>query len=84
MDTPSHGGIHPRSKIHVGNRLGTAAYNTIYGGKKAFTGPTLAGCGVAAGSKTLTVEFDLKLLAGNSANDAEFSIENGEKHVQHT
>jgi hypothetical protein len=67
MDTPSHGGIHPRSKIHVGNRLGTAAYNTIYGGKKAATGPTLAACELSSGSgsKTLKVSFNSTLLAGD-------------------
>ena len=27
------GGIHPRSKKPVGDRLGTAAFNTVYGGK---------------------------------------------------
>ena len=66
MDTPSHGAIHPRSKIHVGNRLGIAAYNTIYNkGKKAFTGPTLAGCKLASGSKTLNIVFNTTLLAGD-------------------
>ena len=25
---------------YVGDRLGSAAYNTVYGGKKAYTGPT--------------------------------------------
>ena len=38
------GGIHPRSKKPVGDRLGRAMVNTVYGGTAAFTGPTLAGC----------------------------------------
>ena len=32
------------SKKPVGDRLGMAAFNTVYGGKKAYTGPALAGC----------------------------------------
>jgi hypothetical protein len=34
-------GIHPRDKRPVGDRLGQAAYNLVYGGKGAVTGPTL-------------------------------------------
>lgn len=63
-DTPTKGGIHPRSKKQVGDRLGTAAYGTVYDGKKAFTGPTLAGCALAA--KTLTIKFNDSLLRGDS------------------
>lgn len=55
--TPEYmGGIHPRSKKPVGDRLGTAAYNTVYKGKGAYTGPTLAGCSLDATS--LIVQFD--------------------------
>ena len=76
MDTPSHGGIHPRSKIHVGNRLGTAAYNTIYGtiygGNKAHTGPTLSGCALASGSKSLAIAFNTTLLAGDKVQVKKF------------
>eukprot|EP00041_Stephanoeca_diplocostata_P010993 m.177446 g.177446 ORF g.177446 m.177446 type:complete len:685 (-) comp18367_c0_seq2:175-2229(-) len=62
-NTQSHGSIHPRSKKQVGDRLGTAAYNTVYGGTKAYTGPTLAGCTVSA--TTLTIAFDASLLRGD-------------------
>ena len=62
--TPTKGGIHPRSKKYVGDRLGSAAYNTVYGGKGAFTGPTLAGCALTA--KTLTLKFNVSLLRGDS------------------
>ena len=48
------GGIHPRSKKPLGDRLGTAAYNTVYGGMKAYTGPTLASCTLAGGDGTNT------------------------------
>ena len=49
--TPEYmGGIHPRSKKPLGDRLGTAAYNTVYGGKKGYTGPTLSGCTLSSAS----------------------------------
>ena len=74
--TPQYmGGIHPRSKKQVGERLGTAAFNTVYGGNGPHTGPTLAGCSVTeAGSSTgavstgsfITVEFNKTLLAGST------------------
>lgn len=59
-------GIHPRSKLQVGERLGRAAYNSVpaYGGTGAFTGPTLAGCTVAGA--TLTVRFNATLLRGDT------------------
>jgi hypothetical protein len=58
------GGIHPRWKKPVGDRLGTAAFNTVYGGTKAYTGPTLAGCAYA--DKKLTIEFNSSLLRGDT------------------
>jgi hypothetical protein len=67
------GGIHPRSKIQVGDRLATAYYNSLAGGKDAFTGPTLSGCsiakandGAAAAADTLHISFNTSLLAGDS------------------
>ena len=57
-----------RSKKQVGDRLGTAAYNTVYGGRGSYTGPTLAGCAVSgtAGNvvapHTLTIQFNTTLL----------------------
>ena len=63
-DTPvAMGGIHPRSKKFVGDRLGTAAFNTVYGGKGAATGPTLSSCSLSGGK--LTVRFNASLLAGD-------------------
>ncbi len=62
--TPSLGGIHPRSKAHVGNRLGRAAFNSVYGGSGSVTGPTLASCAVAG--TQLTIEFNRTLLRGDS------------------
>lgn len=58
------GGIHPRSKKPVGERLARGAFNTAYGGTGSVTGPTLANCTVAASS--LTVEFDKSLLRGDT------------------
>ena len=59
-----HGMADPRWKKPVGDRLGTAAYNTVYGGKKAYTGPTLSGCAYEAGK--LTIEFNSTLLRGDT------------------
>lgn len=56
------GGIHPRSKKPVGDRLGQAAYNLVYGGKGAVTGPTLSGCSLDGGK--LTIKFNSTLLSG--------------------
>ena len=65
LDTPFRmGGIHPRSKTQVGERLATAYYNTIGGGKGAFTGPTLAGCSAAADE--LHITFNASLLVGDT------------------
>lgn len=58
------GGIHPRSKKPVGERLARGAYNTVYGGTGSITGPTLAGCAVAGAS--LAIEFDTSLLRGDT------------------
>lgn len=62
-DTESKGAIHPRSKKHVGDRLGTAAFNTVYGGTKAFTGPTLEGCSLR--DDWLEIRFNSTLLRGD-------------------
>eukprot|EP01052_Picozoa_sp_SAG31_P009019 SAG31_NODE_466_length_15291_cov_7.540066_4_plen_156_part_00 len=35
-----------------------AAYNTIYGGKKAYTGPTLAGCTLSDAVDSLIIDFN--------------------------
>ena len=57
------GGIHPRSKIQVGQRLGTAYHNSIAGGNAAFTGPTLSSCAVS--SDFLHITFNESLLLGD-------------------
>jgi hypothetical protein len=54
------GGIHPRLKRPVGERLAKAAYNQVYGGSAASTGPTISGCKLS--SSKLTLSFDPKLL----------------------
>mmetsp|Transcript_25441 Transcript_25441/g.76691 ORF Transcript_25441/g.76691 Transcript_25441/m.76691 type:complete len:695 (-) Transcript_25441:14-2098(-) len=61
--TPTEGGIHPRSKRPVGDRLAPGAFNLGYGGAGAATGPTLSGCTVE--SKSLTIDFNTTLLAGD-------------------
>ena len=66
--TPEYmGGIHPRSKKPVGDRLGTAAYNTVYNGTGAYTGPTLAGCSLDAQARSLVIEFDTARSRSGSA-----------------
>eukprot|EP00041_Stephanoeca_diplocostata_P008440 m.125345 g.125345 ORF g.125345 m.125345 type:complete len:736 (-) comp17323_c0_seq1:544-2751(-) len=57
------GGLHPRSKRPVGQRLARAAFNTVYGGTAAYTGPVLAGCTLSA--STLTIAFNTSLLRGD-------------------
>jgi len=61
--TISQGAIHPRSKKQVGDRLGTAAFNTVYGGTGAFTGPTLQGCTLY--KDFLEIHFNSTLLQGD-------------------
>jgi len=60
--TPTEGGIHPRSKREVGERLAVAAYNSVYGGTDAVTGPTLSSCTID--STALTIDFNVTLLGG--------------------
>ena len=62
----------------MGARLAKAAFNTIFGGKAPYTGPTLAGCTYGSGSDggnrsgnaaaagaTLTIQFDEAMLRGD-------------------
>eukprot|EP00038_Savillea_parva_P003966 m.132517 g.132517 ORF g.132517 m.132517 type:complete len:295 (+) comp11335_c0_seq3:1-885(+) len=58
------GGIHPRFKLEVGRRLAVAAYNLLFGGQAAHTGPTISGC--TASGTTITVQFNSTLLNGDS------------------
>eukprot|EP01079_Euglenida_sp_SAG-EU17-18_P002619 gene2619-3312_t len=57
------GGLHPRSKRPVGQRLATAAANLVYGGKGAYTGPTLSGC--TQSQTSLQLDFAKDLLRGD-------------------
>lgn len=66
------GGIHPRWKRPVGDRLGTAAYNTVYGGTKAYTGPTLSSCSHSGSGKSLTIDFNTSLLRGDEVTVGKF------------
>jgi hypothetical protein len=61
---PVMGGIHPRSKKPVGERLARGALNTVYGGTGSITGPTLASCAVV--DTTLAIAFDGGLLRGDT------------------
>jgi sialate O-acetylesterase len=62
--TPDRGGIHPRNKKLVGDRLGTAAFNTVYGGTGPITGPTLLSCSLDENS--LWIRFHPELLRSDS------------------
>ena len=64
LDTPFRmGGIHPRSKFQVGDRLATAYYNSIAGGTGASSGPTLSTCSLDADE--LHISFNTTLLQGD-------------------
>jgi hypothetical protein len=59
--------VHPRLKKPIGQRLAAFAINSVYGGTHAVTGPTIAGCTLAAGpagtnTSTLMVAFNTALL----------------------
>ena len=60
------GPIHPRDKKPVGFRLAQSAGITVYGLPGAFTGPTISGCRVNAGSNTVTVTFNAQLLGADA------------------
>ena len=59
--TATKGGIHPRSKSPVGERLATSAFNQFYGGKGANTGPTLSGCAIDTSTTTTSTTTTAKL-----------------------
>lgn len=65
-DTTSLGGIHPRDKKPVGERLARGALVAAYGATGAATGPTLAGCSVSADGSSLTVRFNATLMRGDT------------------
>ena len=65
--TPSFmGGIHPRIKPPVGQRLVQAYINLFLGGDAPFTGPTISGCTVDAGAGTIVVTYNASLLRGET------------------
>ncbi|CAB9528805.1 Sialate O-acetylesterase [Seminavis robusta] len=60
------GNIHPRSKQPVGERLAKAAYNLVYGGDGAVTGPTLQGCSLLGNrDDRLEIRFNSTLMKGD-------------------
>ena len=62
------GGVHPSTKIHVGERLAQAAWSLHYMHPEVpFTGPVVSACGLEksaefSGATTLRVEFNTTLL----------------------
>jgi len=56
------GGLHPRAKRQVGERLAAAAAAHLYGVKRAAAGPTLSGCAVRG--RRLVLRFNSSLLRG--------------------
>ena len=58
------GGIHPRIKKPVGERLAIAAMGVAYGAPGAVSGPTISGCDVHGTS--LTIRYNASLLAGGA------------------
>lgn len=69
--------LHPRNKKQVGDRLGIAAYNLVYEGTEAYTGPTLQGCSVlehaSPKKRILEVRFNSTLLKGDSVSVIPYS-----------
>ena len=65
------GGLHPRLKSPLAKRLAQSYFNFKMGGTGALTGPTIAGCRVAAGTGTTqvaTVTYDTALLRGDTVS----------------
>jgi len=64
--SPKKSDLHPRNKKTVGERLAIAAFNLVYGGTDAYTGPTLQGCSILeeqqSGKRILEVRFNSTLL----------------------
>ena len=58
------GGIHPRSKYHVGRRLAVASHALVYGGSGPTGGPVISGCEV--NGDQITVHFNKTLLKGDT------------------
>jgi hypothetical protein len=73
--TPSFmGGIHPRLKPPVGERLAQAFLNGIRGdGSKPFTGPTIAGCTASLSDNSIAVAYDAALLRGERVAVSSFN-----------
>ena len=57
------GGIHPRIKLPVGQRLAKAALAQVYGGTGPTSGATISGCAYTEGAKAMTIKFNKTLLA---------------------
>lgn len=66
------GTIHPRSKSEVGQRLAIAAHNLFYGGKEAYTGPTLQGCSVNRNERVLEIQFNATLMRGDTLAEIKY------------
>jgi hypothetical protein len=73
------GGLHPRLKSPVAKRLAQAYYNLAMGGTGALTGPTIAGCRVAASGPgttiVATVTYNATLLRGDSVSVSPFDAD---------
>ena len=68
------GGVHPSTKIHVGNRLAQAAWSLHYGHTDvAYTGPIVSSCGLSNDKASLTVKFNSTLLSGDKVLLANYS-----------
>jgi hypothetical protein len=56
------GSIHPRIKRPVGQRLAHASAVVVYGKQGVATGPTLSGCRLESGGRSITLAFNASLL----------------------
>jgi hypothetical protein len=70
------GGVHPSTKIHVGERLAQAAWSLHYDHPdEPWTGPVVAACGLEHDGASLRVEFNRSLLGGGGG-DALLALRN--------
>jgi hypothetical protein len=62
------GPIHARPKRLVAERLAAGAFNSVYGGAGALSGPVISGCLMHADGKSVELSFNKALLKGDSVS----------------
>ena len=70
------GPIHPRDKKPVGVRLARAAAASVYNKGGAATGPTITGCALSADKKSIVIQFNASMFAGDTLTVNDYAISN--------